>query len=84
MAALPFLLKERMRNELYQVYVTDCLQAICNNTANYVVPGVEDVITVGSTVNKRWYSIMNPPPEDTRSGEEIVLDVIKKAGLEVV
>lgn len=84
MAALPFLLRKRVHEEMYRAYVTDCLQAICNNTSNYVVPGVDEVITVGSVINKRWYDIMNPPPEDTRSGEEIVLDVVKKAGLKVV
>lgn len=34
-------------------------------------------------MSTRYYDLVNKPEEDTRTGDEIVLDVIKKAGLEV-
>lgn len=75
LAALPVILKEQMDIELYQAYITECLQVIANNTAKYAG---------GNIIKKRYYDIVNPKPKDTRTGEEIAADVIKKAGLKVV
>lgn len=34
-------------------------------------------------MTKRYYDFMHPPKEDTRTGDEIVDDIIKRAGLVV-
>lgn len=75
MAALPTILKDQMDTEAYRVYVSDCLQAIAENTAKYAG---------GSVIKKRYYDVINPKPVDNRTGEEIAADVIKRAGLKVV
>lgn len=74
LAALPALIKERHKAELYQSYVADCLQNISRNIAP---------IGRGEYISKRWRDIYDPTPKDTRSGAEIAADVIKKAGLKI-
>ena len=50
------LYKKRTEDEIYRVYVTDCLQMISENTANQVG---------GKFIQKRYYDILNPPPAET-------------------
>ena len=38
----------------------------------------------GSYLPKRFYDVLNPPEEDKRSGEEIAVDIITRAGLVVI
>lgn len=57
------------------MYVTDSLRIMGENTAKYAG---------GSYIRERWVDIVSPKKKDTRTGEEIVSDVIKKAGLKVV
>ena len=57
------------------MYVTDSLRIMGENTAKYAG---------GSYSQERWVDIVSPKKKDTRTGEEIVADVIKKAGLKVV
>lgn len=38
----------------------------------------------GSYLPNRFYDVLNPPEEDERSGEEIVVDIINRAGLVVI
>lgn len=75
MAALPSLLKERMHQEIYQIYLTDCLQAIAGNTQKYAG---------GTALKKRYADIIAPKKKDNRTGAQIAADVIKRAGLKVV
>ena len=56
------------------VYVTDCLKMISENTAN---------ISFGQYMKSRCYDIIHPEKVDTRTGDEIVEDIIKRAGLVV-
>ena len=49
----------------YRFYVTDSLQYIPQQRYT----------------TKRFYDIIYAKPEDTRTGDEIAVDVIKKAGL---
>lgn len=35
-------------------------------------------------MQKRWINIIEPKPQDNRTGNEIAADVIKKAGLKVI
>lgn len=75
MAALPSLLKERSEVEVYRVYTTECLRIMTENIAKY---------TRGTALTAKYMDIINPKPKDTRSGEQIAADVIKKCGLKVV
>lgn len=49
----------------YRFYVTNCLQNIPQN----------------KYITKSFHDMLYPEPEDTRSAEEIVEDVVAKAGL---
>lgn len=42
---------------------------ITENTANFAR---------GSYIKKRFADILNPPPEDTRTGEEVIQHIMKK------
>ena len=54
----------------YRVYTTDCLKLIAENTGNI-------------SLKLRYYDIINPKKADNRTGDEIVADIIKRAGLVV-
>lgn len=59
---------------LYRIYVTDALQGIADNTS---------VVHGGYRFKNRWVDIINHNV-DARSADEIVEDVLKKSGLEVI
>lgn len=84
LAALPILLKERMECKAYQCYIADAISAVAYNTTIRVIPGVEETVKIGKYQEKRWIDIVNNTPEDTKTGGEIVAEVIKNAGLKVV
>ena len=65
---------QQAKDTAYRVYVTDCLKLIAENTAN---------ISRGQYMESRYYDIIHPAKVDTRTGDEIVEDVIKRAGLVV-
>ena len=65
---------QQAKDTAYQVYVTDCLKLIAENTAN---------ISRGQYMKSRYYDIIRPAKVDTRTGDEIVEDIIKRAGLVV-
>lgn len=62
----------RRENEIYRVYVTDCLKAIGKQT------GVE--------FKCRYYEMVHPEPDDTegRSGMEIAKARLAAFGIEVI
>ena len=66
--------RTHQRDLAYRIFVTDCQRMISENTAKSVA---------GNYISKRFASLMSYVKEDTRSGEEIAADVIKKAGLVV-
>lgn len=66
--------KQQVKDTAYLVYVTDCLKMISENTAN---------ISFGQYMKERYYDIIHPAKVDTRTGDEIVEDIIKRAGLVV-
>lgn len=41
-------------------------------------------LTGGTYLTKRYTEIIHPIPEETRTGDEIAEDVIRRAGLSVV
>lgn len=67
--------RREMENRSYQIYVTDSLRTISENTAKTVR---------GSYLKDRWADIVVPKPKDKRSGEQIAADVIKNAGLKLL
>ena len=65
---------QQAKDTAYRVYVTDCLKLISENTAN---------ISRGQYMKSRYYDIIHTAKVDTRTGDEIVEDIIKRAGLVV-
>ena len=61
---------QQAKDTAYRVYVTDCLKLIAENTGNI-------------SLKLRYYDIIQPKKVDTRTGDEIVSDIIKRAGLVV-
>lgn len=61
---------EKMEERRYRAYITDALMAIAENTARFAG---------GQTMRGRWYQAYEP--QDTRTGDEIALQVIQGAGL---
>lgn len=63
-------------DDAYRIYITDCLQLIAENTAKQVG---------GSYKTQRFYEIVYTPHTiDTRSAEDIIADVCKRAGIKVI
>ena len=61
---------QQAKDTAYRVYVTDCLKLIAENTGNI-------------SLKSRYYDIIQPKKADNRTGDEIVADIIKRAGLVV-
>ena len=61
---------QQAKDTAYRVYVTDCLKLIAENTGNI-------------SLKLRYYDIIQPKKVDNRTGDEIVADIIKRAGLVV-
>lgn len=71
-------LKLNREKKLYQVYVTDALMAIADNTTHLV--GHSGVVDYGRTIKERWIDLMETstkpePPEDNRPSEQIASDI---------
>lgn len=66
-----------MREQAYRFYVADALWAISENTAKQVG---------GKSIKARFSDLISSRSSsaDDKTGEEIALDVIRQAGLEVV
>lgn len=58
----------------YRIYVSDALMLIGKNTANFAG---------GDFMQRRYVDIIGSAKQDTRTGEEIAADIIRRAGLEV-
>ena len=63
-------MRRKMDERRYRAYITDALMAISENTARF---------NGGSGMVGRWIDYYRP--EQTRTTEEIITDVIAKAGL---
>lgn len=63
--------EEEQEQNQYRAYITDALMLLTENTAR----SVEN----GKYLTSRW--VKNLIKEDTRSGDEIVIDIIKNAGI---
>jgi len=63
--------KEKQRDDAYRIYITDALMAISNNTMTF---------GGGSSISVRFADLIYRK-QDTRTGDEVAADVIKRAGL---
>ena len=61
--------KQRQKDLIYKIYVTDALKAIVFNSG-HMDKSIE--------LNKRFYELINPQKEDTRTPEEIIAHIKKK------
>lgn len=66
-AALPPLIERCIEKDAYRTYVTDSLKLIAGNTAKYVG---------GKVPAKRYIDIIHPKPEETRTADEIIEQVL--------
>ena len=62
---------EEQEEKRYRAYLTDVLMLVSKNTARFVEGG--------EYLTDRW--VEGSKPVDTRTGDEIAADVIKRAGL---
>ena len=68
--------KEQQKEMAYRIYVTECLRMITENTAKQ---------GGGSYINKPFADVIgNNKPKDERTADEIIADITKRAGLEVI
>lgn len=61
---------DKLDERRYRAYVTDAMMAIAENTARF---------NGGSQMSGRWYDQYKPV--DNLSAEEIIQDIVTKAGL---
>lgn len=68
--------KTEQREAAYRFYVSECLKIISENTANY---------GGGKFMNKSFYDVLNSHSSaSVKNAEEIIEDITKRAGIEVV
>lgn len=58
--------------KLYRNYIAECLRCISESTAK---------IGGGSYITAKYADLVNPKAADNRTGDEVALDVFKRAGL---
>lgn len=68
------LFQKEQEEKAVTIYYAECLRVISENTANF---------SGGSYIQGKLKDILDPKPVDNRTGEEIAVEIIKKAGLEV-
>lgn len=62
-SVLPAAIKQRMKDEMYQEYISESLRIIGENTAKYVN---------GQYLKVKFSEIVNPRPEETRTSDEVI------------
>ena len=60
-------LSQDRREETYRIFVTESLRLIPQDRY----------------LTKRYTEIVNPQPQDKRTGDEVVMDIIERAGLQL-
>lgn len=70
------LFNSRAKERLFQIYITDALKCLNDNVAKTLG---------GSTLKVRYYDLLESgnKQENEKTGDEIALEIIKKAGLKV-
>lgn len=67
-AALPHIVKQQVETFSFRSYVADCLRVL--SAGRYYTNEIP-----------RWADFVQPQKQDTRTADEIALDVIRNAGL---
>lgn len=62
--------RHKQEEKLYRTYITDALMVVANNTAHAFG---------GNRIEKRYADFFEP--QDERTGTEIAVDVMRRAGL---
>lgn len=68
-------LEHKHRETAYRIYITDALKVLSMNTAKFAG---------GEYLTERYADQLKEKPKDTRTGEEIVADVLRRGGIEVI
>jgi hypothetical protein len=74
-ATIGYKIKQDVEEEVHREYIAKCARIITENTAKF---------SSGSYIGIEYSEIIHPKPKDNRTAEEIVADVIEKAGIEVI
>ena len=73
LSALPAVMMEQTRETAYKMYVAEALRIITENTGKYAG---------GSYMKQRYIDIIDPKPEEKRTGSEII-DMLKNKLAEI-
>ena len=74
-ATIGYKIKQDFEIELHREYIAKCARICTENTAK---------ISRGSYMGLEYSEILHKRPKDNRTAEEIVADIIAKAGIEVI
>lgn len=74
-ATICYKVKQDIETEAYREYMARCARLCTENMAK---------ISGGSYITAEFADIVNPRAKDNRKPEEIVADIIEKAGIEVI
>lgn len=74
-STIGYKIKQDFETELHREYMAKCARICTENTAK---------LSGGSYIGLEYSEIIHPKPKDNRTAEEIVMDVIAKAGIEVI
>lgn len=74
-ATIGYKIKQDFEMELHREYMAKCARICTENTAK---------LSGGSYIGIEYSEMLHPKPKDNRTAEEIVMDVIAKAGIEVI
>ena len=68
--------KREQETKAYRIYVTETLRLLTENTAKFAG---------GAMIKEKYYDIINQKPKnvDKMTGDQIVADIVKRAGLEL-
>lgn len=67
--------QSHQRDLAYRFYISEALRIISENTARF---------GGGSYMTSKFSDIVTPKNRDKRTGEEIVADIVNRAGLKVI
>lgn len=70
------IIAEQTERERYRAYLYENIRLLCENSAG--------LVSGGKYIPVSYQEIAHPKPVDNRSAEEIIADIIKNAGLEVI
>ena len=74
-ATIGYKIKQDFEMELHREYMAKCARICTENTAK---------LSDGSYIGIEYSEMLHPKPKDNRTAEEIAMDVIAKAGIEVI